>query len=492
MNPVASLFINGRWCAGEGTAMTSENPGNGDRIWQGNAATDSQVHQAVDAAQAAFNSWSEHTFEQRCQIIRRFSQVVESYRSLLADTIGQETGKPLWEAETEVSAMLGKAELSVKAYLERTPHHQSTNNTITTRLQHRPHGIVAIFGPYNFPAHLPNGHIIPALLAGNTLVFKTSELTPRTSELLVHLWQKAELPDGVLNMVQGGRETGAILANHPQINGLYFTGSAATGCYLHQQFAGHPEKILALEMGGNNPLLVTEARDLEAAAYHTIQSAYITAGQRCTCARRLLVPRGAEGNRFIAHLSHAMQQIQVGPYNRQPQPFMGALISNQAVEQLLNTEQRLVDAGGEKRVPLTRPDPDHAFLTPGLIDVTGITHRQDEEHFGPLLQLIRVDNLDEAIAEANLTAYGLAAGVLSDNPSVFHQFDKQVRAGLINWNRPLTGASSALPFGGIGISGNYRSSAWYAADYCAYPVASQLSDQLSIPEQTPPGLASGA
>lgn len=489
MNPQASLFINGRWCAGHGSAMESINPASGERIWHGTGASDEQVHTAVGSAHTAFDSWADHTFEQRILLVRRFNTVVESYRTLLADTIGQETGKPLWEAETEVTAMLGKAELSIKAYLERTPTHEATSNGITARLVHRPHGVVAVFGPYNFPAHLPNGHIIPALLAGNTLVFKPSELTPRTAELMVHLWQKADLPDGVLNMVQGGREVGAALAAHRQINGLYFTGSAATGCYLHQQFAGHPEKILALEMGGNNPLLVTEVQDLDAAVFHTIQSAYITAGQRCTCARRLLVPKGQEGDRFIKQLTMAIAEIQVGPYNQQPQPFMGSLISNQAADQLLDAEARLVAAGGQTLVPLSRPDPQHAILRPGLIDVSAIEHRHDEEHFGPLLQLIRVDDLDHAIAEANHTAFGLSAGVLSDNPQIFHQFEKRVRAGLINWNRPLTGASSALPFGGIGISGNHRASAWYAADYCAYPVASQLSETLTTPAQTPPGLS---
>ncbi|MGB0466001.1 MAG: succinylglutamate-semialdehyde dehydrogenase [Pontibacterium sp.] len=488
MKSVASLYINGAWCAGEGKLMHSENPANGEPIWQGKAATAQQVNDAVAAADQAFKGWAGRSFDQRLNFIRRFHQQVQSYRALLADTIGQETGKPLWEADTEVTALLNKVELSINAYQARTPDHESISEGITSRLQHRPHGIVAVFGPYNFPAHLPCGHIIPALLAGNTLVFKPSELTPRTAELLMHLWQKAELPDGVLNLVQGDRDTGAALAAQPRINGLYFTGSAATGCYLHQQFAGHPEKILALEMGGNNALLVMEVADTEAAVYQVIQSAYISAGQRCTCARRLLVPKGPAGDHFIDRLMVAIGQIKVGSYNQQPQPFMGCLISNQAAEQLLNTEQRLVRAGARILVPLTRPEPNYAFLTPGLVDVSAMRPRLDEEHFGPLLQLIRVDDLAHAISEANHTAYGLAAGVLTDNPAIFQHFDQQVRAGIINWNRPLTGASSALPFGGIGISGNHRASAWYAADYCAYPVASQLSPSLEIPAQRPPGL----
>ena len=489
MNPVASLFINGDWVAGEGSPMESINPGNGEQIWKGRAATTDQVNLAVRSAITAFPAWAGHTFEQRVAQVRRFNEVVDHYRILLADTIGQETGKPFWEAETEVTAMLGKAEVSIRAYQERTPSRESSQNDLITRLQHRPHGVVGIFGPYNFPAHLPNGHIMPALLAGNTLIFKPSELTPRTAELLVHLWQKAELPDGVLNLVQGDRDTGAALAAHPQVNGLYFTGSATTGCYLHQQFAGQPEKILALEMGGNNPLLVTDIKDTAAAVFHTIQSAYITSGQRCTCARRLLIPIGTEGDRFIAALITAIGQIQVGAYNQQPPPFMGALISNQAADNVLSAEHALIAQGAQPLVPLTRPDAHNAYLTPGLIDVTPIENREDKESFGPLLQVIRVTDVDHAIQEANNTRFGLSAGVLSDNPQVFHQFDQTVRAGLINWNRPLTGASSALPFGGTGISGNHRASAWYAADYCAYPVASQLCETLSTPAAQPPGLS---
>lgn len=488
MNSPASLFINGEWRYGEGDAMASINPGNGEAIWKGQAASSAQVEQAVRAAANAFPVWSKHTLEQRIELVRRFTEVAEQYRTLLADTIGQETGKPFWEAETEVAAMLGKGEISIRAYHERTPSRESSQGGLTTRLQHRPHGVVAIFGPYNFPAHLPNGHIIPALLAGNTIVFKPSELTPRTAEMMVHLWQKAELPDGVLNLVQGTRDAGAALANDPHINGLYFTGSASTGGYLHHQFADQTHKILALEMGGNNPLLVTETNDIDAAVYHTIQSAFITSGQRCTCARRLIVPDGTEGDRFITALIDAIKGIQVGAYNLHPAPFMGAMINNPAAGEMLQAEQTLITQGATSLVALTRPDPELAFLTPALIDVTDAAERTDDEYFGPLLQLIRVADLDAAINEANNTRFGLSAGVLSDNPQIFHQFDQQVRAGLINWNRPLTGASSALPFGGIGISGNHRASAWYAADYCAYPVASQLSETLVTPDNPPPGL----
>lgn len=488
MNPLLSHFINGEWLHGDGEEFYSLNPGNGERIWQGYCADESQVENAIDAASQAFVHWANLPIKERASYLVRFTELLNESKELLAETIGQETGKPLWEALGEVTAMQGKAAISIKAYQERCKNIDECSNGIRSTLSHRPHGVVAVFGPYNFPCHLPNGHIMPALLAGNTLVFKPSELTPKSAEFLMNLWNKTGLPEGVLNLLQGGKETGVALASHPNINGLYFTGSATTGCYLHQQFGGQPEKILALEMGGNNPLLVTQVSNIPAAIYNTIQSAFITAGQRCTCARRLIVPEGAQGDRFIEKLSAAIEQIHVGTYNQQPAPFMGSLISQQAMTQLLAAQEALVQQGAESLISMQRFTDRGALLSPGLIDCSAIESPPDEELFGPLLQLYRVKDLEHATTLANNTRYGLSAGVLSDDPQVFSYFQRHVRAGLINWNRPLTGASSSLPFGGVGVSGNHRASAWYAADYCAYPVASLQSEAMELPESLPPGL----
>ncbi|MCP8686369.1 succinylglutamate-semialdehyde dehydrogenase [Marinobacterium sedimentorum] len=488
MSEPASLFINGQWCRGDDADMESFNPGNGQRIWRGRAASNEQVNDAVVAARDAFEHWRLMTFEQRATLVRRFVSQLQQHRDLLTDTIGQETGKPQWEAATEVAAMIGKADISIQAALERSGEKRQHGNGITSTLRHHPHGVVAVFGPYNFPGHLPNGHIIPALLAGNTLLFKPSELTPRVAELCMHFWQKADLPDGVLNLLQGGRSTGQALAAHPGLDGLFFTGSADTGSYLHQQFAGHPEKILALEMGGNNPLIVADTPDLRAAVLMTIQSAYLSAGQRCTCARKLLVPRGRSGDAFIEQLRLAVLDIQVGPYNQQPQPFMGALISEQAAQQLLQAQHELVQLGARVLVSMSQLRPRTGLLSPGLIDVSAVRDLPDREYFGPLLQIIRYDSFDQALDLANATAFGLSAGLFSSDAQQYQRFLQRIRAGIVNWNRPLTGASSGLPFGGIGRSGNHRPSAWYAADYCAYPVASQEAEQLDMPATLPPGL----
>lgn len=384
--------------------------------------------------------------------------------------------------------MINKVAISIQSYRERTGEKSGPLGDATAVLRHKPHGVVAVFGPYNFPGHLPNGHIVPALLAGNCVVFKPSELTPKVAEFTVRCWAAAGLPHGVLNLVQGGRETGMALAAQEGIDGMFFTGSSRTGALLHQQFAGRPEKILALEMGGNNPLLVDQVKDLEAAVYTIVQSAFISAGQRCTCARRLLVPQGEWGDHLLARLVEVCRSLRVGAFDAQPAPFMGAVISLEAAHQLLAAQAGLLAKGAQALLEMTQVRADTALLTPGIVDVTAVRERPDEEFFGPLLQVVRYGDFEAAIDEANATRYGLAAGLLCDSHARYQHFWLRSRAGIVNWNRPLTGAASSAPFGGVGASGNHRASAYYAADYCAYPVASLEAASLALPATLTPGV----
>ena len=486
---MSSQFIAGVWQAGQGEAFESLNPVSQAVIWQGQGATADQVEAAVQAARQAFPAWGRRPLEERIAVLERFAACLKDKADLLARAIGEETGKPLWEAATEVTSMVNKVAISVQSYRERTGEKSGPLADATAVLRHKPHGVVAVFGPYNFPGHLPNGHIVPALLAGNCVLFKPSELTPLVAELTVKCWIEAGLPAGVLNLLQGARETGVALAGNPGIDGLFFTGSSRTGNLLHSQFAGRPDKILALEMGGNNPLLVDQVQDVEAAVYTIIQSAFISAGQRCTCARRLLVPAGSWGDALLARLVEVCRQIKVGRYDEQPAPFMGSVISLQAAQQLLAAQADLLARGATALLTMTQPQADAALLTPGIVDVTAVAARPDEEFFGPLLQVIRYSSFEAAIAEANNTAFGLAAGLLSDDKARYEQFWLESRAGIVNWNKQLTGAASTAPFGGIGASGNHRPSAYYAADYCAYPVASLECESLSLPATLTPGVS---
>ncbi|AYV12432.1 succinylglutamate-semialdehyde dehydrogenase [Shewanella algae] len=482
-------FIKGQWLAGEGQAMSSSNPANGETLWQGNAATPAQVEAAVAAAREAQFDWFMLGFDGRLQVIEAYRDQLEAHKAEIADTIAQETGKPLWETATEAGAMIGKIGLSVAAYHKRTGETENELPAGRAVLRHKPHGVVAVFGPYNFPGHLPNGHIVPALLAGNTVVFKPSELTPKVAELMLKLWEKAGLPAGVINLVQGEVETGKALASHPQLDGLFFTGSSRTGHLLHQQYAGHPGKILALEMGGNNPLIVKGISDIKAAVHEIIQSAYISSGQRCTCARRLYIEKGEQGDALIAALVAAVKAIAVGPWNAEPQPFMGSMISEAAAKGMVAAQRNLQNLGGVSLVELTHIESGTGLVSPGLIDVTEVIELPDEEYFGPLLQLVRYSSFDQAISLANDTRYGLSAGLLADSREDYDYFLARIRAGIVNWNKQITGASGVAPFGGVGASGNHRASAFYAADYCAYPVASMEADGLSLPQALSPGLS---
>ncbi len=481
------LFINGSWVDGKGLPFSSRNSATGEIVWEGAAATDADVDLAVQSANDAFEAWSALSLDARIQYVEAFGNALKKSFDSLAEIISQETGKPLWESKTEVQSMLGKVAISIEAYKQRCPEIRHTLPAGLSLTRHHPHGVVAVFGPFNFPGHLPNGHMIPALIAGNTVVFKPSELTPATAEKIISCWQEINLPSGVLNLIQGGRDTGAALAAHSGIDGLFFTGSWATGRSFLEQFSVHPQKILALEMGGNNPLVVTKVKDLKAAAFLTTQSAYLTAGQRCTCARRLILLEGAEGNTFLQTLLHMIKHLHVGIYIQQPEPFMGPVISSAAAQRLLKAQEELQEAGGISLEEMRLLKPETNLLSPGLMDVTAIAGRKDEELFGPFLQVIRVPDFQEAIREANQTSFGLSAGLLSDSKEEFEEFHRKIKAGIINWNSPTTGASSAAPFGGIKHSGNHRPSAFYAADYCSYPVASIINEQLSMPEAVPPG-----
>jgi succinylglutamic semialdehyde dehydrogenase len=488
MHSTQDLFIDGKWVAGNAAEFSSVNPATGKTIWQGHAADLKQVEQAVQAARVAFPAWMSLSFEARYNYIQKFTQVLTAQQESLSEELSHETGKPLWEAKTEIAAMLGKLEISKQAYLDRCKELTKDMQGVASITRHKPHGVVLVLAPFNFPCHLPNGHILPALLAGNTVIIKPSELTPAISARITQCWQEAGLPAGVVNMLQGDGVVGKYLVEHKDLDAIFFTGSSATGLKIQEASLKYPRRILALEMGGNNPLVVSQVDKIDAAVYNTIQSAYLTAGQRCTCARRLIVVKDAQGEKFVQRLIEVTQKIKVGPYTDKPEPFMGSVISNAAADNIIKAYKQWISLGAKVLVPVNRANPDLAFLTPGIIDVTDVSKQPDEEIFGPLLRLTWVDNLGSAINEANNTSYGLSAGLLSDVEEHYKLFLQKIRAGVINWNRPITGASSAAPFGGIGMSGNHRPSAYYAADYCAYPVASLEEATLKLPASLSPGI----
>lgn len=467
-----------------GYSFQSINPANGEIVWTGSAANAEAVDAAVQHSRQVFQTWSRTPLDERVACIRGFTKVLASREGEIAEAISREVGKPTWEALSEVRSMISKAEFSFQSRERRCAEFSS--GPAVTRF--RPHGVMAVLGPFNFPGHLPNGHILPALLAGNVVVFKPSEHAPLVAELTASAWSEAGLPEGVLQVVQGGQPTGEAVARHPGIDGLFFTGGSRTGGWLSELYAHSLGKILALELGGNNPVVVWNVSDVPTAALQVAQSAFLTAGQRCTCARRLILPEGSSGDAFLKELTRIVSGIRIGAHTDRPEPFSGPVVSVSAAKRLLSTWKSLIHRGGVSLVEMKRLREGTGLVSPGLLDVSAVADREDEEIFGPLLQVIRVPTFSAAIAEANATRYGLAAALFSDEKSLYDQFWRGIRAGIINWNQPTTGAHGGAPFGGVGLSGNHRPSGFFATDYCAYPVASMETAELNPPAAFPPGL----
>lgn len=468
------VWIDGRWQAGKGEAFESLCPATGEAVWSGRAADSKQVAAAVESARRAFGDWSRRPQNDRTRVLEAYGDALKRRGEDIAVAISRDMGKALWDAKGEAGAMAAKIAVSIAAQVERAGSKAMEAGFGSMHLTHRPHGVMAVFGPFNFPGHLPNGHIVPALLAGNTCVFKPSELAPSVAAIMAECLAEAGLPEGCLNIVQGGRDTGAALIEE-EINGLLFTGSAKTGCFFHKHFGGRPDVILALEMGGNNPLIVWDPADMEAAADIAAQSAFLTTGQRCSCARRVILPEGGFGDAVIEAIIARAEGLGIGAWD-EADIFMGPLVSSDAAQAALDFQAMLQERGGKPLRALQRLERGGGFVSPGVIDVTGANNLPDEELFGPLMQVIRVKSFGEAIARANDTRYGLSGGLVCDDDARWVTASDEMRAGLLNRNRPTVGASGAMPFGGPGLSGNYRPGAWYAADYSAWPQASQVAD----------------
>jgi succinylglutamic semialdehyde dehydrogenase len=467
--------------------LQSFDPASRDLVWEGPVAGATECAAAIAAARAALPGWRAARVEERFAVARRYARLLGERRSALAELISRETGKLLWESDAEVASMIAKVDVSIAAYAERTGERTTDMPFGRAVLRHRGHGVMAVLGPYNFPGHLPNGHIVPALIAGNAVVFKPSEVTPATGAAMADAWAAAGLPDGLLTLVQGGRATGEALVAG-DIDGLLFTGSAGAGAALRRALVDRPHVIMALELGGNNPLIAWDSP--EEAASIIVQSAFVTTGQRCSCARRLIVPEGAIGDAIVTAVAALAARLPIAAWNDPGEAFMGPLVSDQAAASAHRAVSDLIARGARVIRPFEGAEGrSAAFVTPALLDLTGID-APDAEIFAPVLSVIRVPDFDAAMKAANATIFGLAAGLVSQDAKLWRRMVEESRAGVVNWNRPTTGAAGSMPFGGLGASGNHRPSAYYAADYCAYPIASFESGEVTAVSIA--GLSSGS
>lgn len=484
----ASNLIGGQWVEIPGDGIISTKPASPTAvIWSGQSSVEA-VGQAVSAARRALGEWSSWTIDQRIKVLRRFQEIAKERSGELGGLISDETGKALWESNAEAGLVGAKVDITLEEGEFSGRHRVSDfefalNESKTARCHFKPHGVLAVVGPFNFPAHLPNGHIIPALLTGNTIVFKPSDKAPAVGQYLVEMLHEAleaeGAPKGVVNLVHGGIDESVSLCSDSGVDGVLFTGSWGAGRAIMEANLDQPGKIIALEMGGNNPAIIMPDADLYQAVVEVTRCAFNTTGQRCTSTRRVIVHREV-ADRVIPAILKAASNLVVGEPRSDEPVFMGPIISEEAMDSVLRFQERLVDGGGRVLMESTRvPGLEGWYITPGVVEVDRFAVDVDdcgcdEEVFGPIMRVSVVDSFDEALLQANATKYGLSASVFTDDAGLQDRFLRECRAGCLNINCGTAGASSKLAFGGLGQSGNHRPAGAFALDYTAYPVASMI------------------
>lgn len=433
------------------------------------------VDEACVAAKKAFREWSHLKVSERVAYMTKLRDSFMAHEEAMSEVIARETGKPLWEAKTESKALSSKIDVTINHSLQLISDVKIANALprVDGYIRYKPRGVMAVLGPFNFPAHLPNGHIVPSLVAGNTVVFKPSEKTPVTGQLMAEIFHQAGFPDGVFNVVQGKSETGKRLATHEWVDGVLFTGSYEVGLKIKQDTLHHHRKILALEMGGKNCTVVWKDADLTKAVYETLVGSFLSAGQRCSCTSKILIHKDIYES-FVDRFYRHAKKLSIGYW--QENPFMGPLISDDSVEKYIRFQEIAKREGAESLMRGKSLDLDYPghYVTPSIHLVNQYDPKsiyQKSEIFGPNVAIYKVEDFDEAIEINNSSGFGLVMALFTKDRSLYEKALLESKVGLLNWNRTTNGASSKLPFGGMGKSGNDRPSAHFAINYCTVPVA---------------------
>ncbi|MES2768498.1 MAG: succinylglutamate-semialdehyde dehydrogenase [Bdellovibrionota bacterium] len=450
------------------------------------------VNKAVEAAKKAFPHWAGLSLQERTHYLTRLKEVYTARKNDLAEAISRDMGKPLWEALTEAQAMIGKIDITLNESMKlvATQEFENALPGVKGVVRFKPRGVMAVLGPFNFPGHLPNGHIIPALITGNTVVFKPSEQTPFVGQIMAEMFHQADFPHGVFNMVQGLGETGRRLVAHELVDGILFTGSYDTGLKIKQETMTHYWKILALEMGGKNASLVWDDTDLDKAIYENLQASFLTTGQRCSCTSRLILHKNIY-DQFMDKFYKAAKKLTIGHWK--DNTFMGPLINDTAVENYLRFQGIAVREGAEclMRGKALDKELNGSYVTPSIYLIDKPSEKsvyQKTEIFGPNLAVYKTDDFDQSLELINSTGYGLVTSIFTKQKELYDKLNQQARVGLVNWNRGTIGASSRLPFGGMDKSGNDRPSAHFAVQYCTVPVANLEDPTPFDASKLPPGL----
>jgi succinylglutamic semialdehyde dehydrogenase len=451
------------------------------------------VDRAVEGARKAYLPWAHLGLEKRREHLLRLKEVFLSRGAELAEIISRETGKPLWETKGEAAGLAAKIDITLNFSMKLVAEEEVKDALpgISGFIRHKPRGVMSVIGPFNFPAHLPNGHIIPALITGNTVVFKPSDKTPATGQWMAEAYEAAQFPAGVFNLIQGKVETGKRLVLHDSVDGVLFTGSYEVGLKIKQDTLTQYWKLLALEMGGKNATVVWKDADMKKAVYESLVGSFMTAGQRCSCTSRIILHKDIR-DQFIDQFYANAKKLKIGHW-REP-VFMGPLISSDSMEKFLRYQEIAKREGCESLMrgkALENLEHNGYYVTPSINLVNKFDPKsvyQKSEIFGPNVAIFTVESFEEALAINNSSGFGLVMSLFTKDRALYDKALIEAQVGVLNLNRTTNGASSRLPFGGMNRSGNDRPSAHYAVQYTTVPV-STLEDYTAFSAAgMPPGL----
>lgn len=450
------------------------------------------VDGVTESAVEGYRFWKKIKLEERISFLKKFQEQVQSKKEEIARAISLEMGKPLWEAMGEANSVVGKVDVTINDSLPRVSDKSFDNIMpgIKGELAYRSIGPALIIGPFNFPCHLANTQILSALIMGNSVIFKPSEKTAYSAQLLIDCFHEAGFPKGVVNLIQGDGEVARRLLNKKEIKGVYFTGSKDVGLEILKSTHQDLTKIVALELGGKNPGILHHDANLDVAMEELLKACYLTSGQRCTSTSIIAIHESIH-EEFIEKFHNYSKKIIVDhPIDYEKEPFMGPLVDQRAVDNYLLFMGMAKREGFEEVMRGKAISKAHNgyYVSPSIhFNKTWKkdSHFLTSEIFGPNCTFITYKDIEEAIEISNSSEYGLAAGVFTADESLFRKCFEEIDAGLINWNRSTCGASPKLPFGGLKNSGNYHPAAVAMIDSCVLQKSS-----LQMQEVQPSGIDS--
>jgi alpha-ketoglutaric semialdehyde dehydrogenase len=452
-------FINGEWVESVSSrTVKNTNPANTDDVLGTiKQATRDEARSAVEAASNAFREWRATPAPTRGRIVARAARLMEESKEELAQLLTREEGKTIAESRGELQRSINVAEFC--AGESRRMNGETIQSELPANFAYtikQPLGVVACVTPWNFPVAIPVWKIAPALVAGNTVVFKPASLTPATAVRIVEIFEEAGIPRGVLNLILGsGSDAGDEIINHPAVKAVSFTGSNQVGIRLYEEVSRRGAKVQC-EMGGKNPVVVLEDADLDLAVESTAQGAFGSSGQRCTATSRAVVVNDV-ADEFVSRIVKRAQSMRIGAGN-DPATEMGPSVDENQFKTVLSYIDIGREDGAELKCGGTRADGDGLdkgyFVHPAVFDhVTPEMRIAREEVFGPVLSVLRVKDFDEAMRVANDCDYGLSSSIFSNDATRIFRFVDEIETGMTHINSPTTGGEAHIPFGGIKATG---------------------------------------